>query len=264
MKNLRTVLITGATSGIGLSLALQYAQPGTTLVLHGRDDAMLDAVAAACRQQGATTKTLLHDLGDHVGWMEKLAHHCATTPVDLALVNAGVAHTSVHGIEPWEDVQHMLDVNLRAAMATVTVLAAAMCQRGSGQIALVSSLAAYVGLPLTPAYCASKAGLKAYGEAMRGRLAPYGVGVCVVMPGFVKTGMSDRFAAAKPSMVSSEWAARRIQRGLLRNPARLAFPQPLALGMWCLSVLPPSWSQFILGRLGYAAAPPTTPGAKAD
>jgi len=84
------------------------------------------------------------------------------------------------------------------------------------------------------------------------------------MPGFDKTGMSDRFATAKPSMVSSEWAARRIQRGLLRDPARLAFPQPLALGMWCLSVLPPSWSQFILGRLGYAAAPPTTPGAKAD
>jgi short-subunit dehydrogenase len=127
-----------------------------------------------------------------------------------------------------------------------------MRRRRTGQIALVSSLAAYVGMPVTPVYCASKAALKAYGEALRGWLAPQGVAVNVVLPGFVRTAMSDRFTAAKPWMMSPEEAALRIRRGLERNHARIAFPRPLAWGMWALSVLPMGMSQRILRSFGYA------------
>lgn len=259
-----SVLVTGASSGIGEALALCYARPGRTLVLHGRDHERLQSVVDQCRQRGATVHAVAHDLSDHMGWMDKLAAQCKATPVDLALVNAGVATASAEGIEPWADVQYTIDINLRAAIATVNVLATDMCRRGHGQIAVLSSLAGHVGLPLTPAYSASKAGIKAYGEAMRGRLAGYGVAVSVVMPGFVKTPMSDRFGAAKPLMVSSTWAACRIQRALMRNPARISFPQPLALGMWFLAVMPPAWAQFILRRLGYAGIARPAPGAAPD
>ncbi len=260
----RTVLITGASKGLGEALALQFAAPGVLLVLHGRDCGRLQSVSARCILQGATVQQLVHDLRDHPGWMEKLAAQCVRTPIDLLVVNAGIALTHLDGMEPWDDVSATLDVNLTAAIATATIGAAAMCARGKGQIALVSSLAAYVGMPQTPAYCASKAGLKAYGEALRARIARHGVGVTVVLPGFVATDMSARFPAATPFIVSSALAARHIAQALRRNPARISFPQPLAFGMWVLSILPPAWSQRILRVTGYAELRRAKPRARPD
>ena len=255
-RTVATVLITGASGGIGQALADCYAAPGCTLVLHGRDPQRLQVLAQRCRERGARTDVLEHDLADSAGWMARLSTYCADTPIDLALLCAGVAGTPADGLDPWDGVQAMLDVNLRAAMATVSVLAAPMGRRGHGQIALIGSLAAHVGMPLSPAYCASKAGLKAYGEAMRSVLAPHGVALTVVLPGFVETAMSDRYPAPKPFMVSAPQAARRIQSALRRNPARIAFPQPLAFGMWALGSLPPAWAQWLLRRLGYGVDKP--------
>ena len=76
----------------------------------------------------------------------------------------------------------------------------------------------------------------------------------VVLPGFVETAMSAQFPAAKPFLLSPEDAARRIKDGLAKNQARISFPFPLALGMWTLSVLPASWSLWILRVLGFAGA----------
>jgi short-subunit dehydrogenase len=147
----------------------------------------------------------------------------------------------------------VIDVNLKAAMALSHALIPGMRRRGSGQIALMSSLSAYFGLPVTPAYCASKAGLKAYGEALRGWLAPEGIAVNVVLPGFVASAMSDRFPAPRPFMMQPARAARLIRRGLARNRAHVAFPWPLRLGMWSLGLLPPDLSLLILRRLGFGA-----------
>jgi short-subunit dehydrogenase len=143
-------------------------------------------------------------------------------------------------------------INALAAMATVAGLLPSMRRRGRGQIALISSLSAWYGLGLTPAYCASKAALKAYGEALGGWLAPHGIGVTVVLPGFVRSAMSDRFPGPRPFLITPDRAARCIRRGLERGRSRIAFPWPLALGMWCLAVLPSGLSRWILGRLGYS------------
>jgi short-subunit dehydrogenase len=126
-----------------------------------------------------------------------------------------------------------------------------MRRRGAGQIAIVSSLAAYFGLPITPIYCASKAAMKGYGEALRGWLAPQGIAVNVVMPGFVRTPMSERFPGPKPWLMSPERAATLIRCGLQRNRARIAFPRTLAFGMWCLSVLPAALSQWMVRVAGF-------------
>jgi len=249
----RTVLITGATGGIGAALAAEYAEPGHTLLLQGRDAGALRALGESCGRRGAQVRLLPHDLADAAGWMQALARADAETPVDLAFMNAGVAATTANGLEPWPDVQAMLDVNLRAGIGSVSVLAPGMCRRGAGHLVLVGSLSAWVGMPLSPTYCATKAGLKAYAEAMRGALAPAGVAVTLVQPGFVHTPMSQRFAAPKPFMVSADAAARHIRRALRHRPARVAFPGLLSLGMQGLALLPVDLAQAVLRRLGYGA-----------
>lgn len=253
----RTVLVTGSAGGIGRALALQYARSGQTLVLHGRTEAGLQDLAALCREQGADVDLLAHDLVDADGWMRALAQADARRPIDLAFVNAGVATVQPDALESWPSTTSMLDVNLRAAIATANVLAGAMQARRSGHIVLVSSLAADVGMALTPVYCATKAGLSVYGDALRGRLAADGIRVTVVQPGFVRSAMSARYPGPQPQLLSAEAAARRICAALPRNPARLRFPRPLSWGLQALALLPVDWGHAILRWSGYGPQPGT-------
>jgi short-subunit dehydrogenase len=254
IKNPVTVLITGATGGIGTALARCYADAQRTLVLHGRDPSRLAALARECEMHGARVQCVSFDLRDGPGAVAALRGVSSNHVIDLAIVNAGVSSAIGTGREAecWDVAREVLAVNLDGALATIAGVLPDMRRRGAGQIAIVSSVAAYVGMPVTPVYCASKAALKVYGEALRGWLAPQGIQVNVVLPGFVRTHMSDRFPAGRPGMVSPERAAVLIRRGLERNRARIAFPRTIAWGMWGLSVLPASLSQRILRVLGYS------------
>ncbi|MBC7804056.1 MAG: SDR family NAD(P)-dependent oxidoreductase, partial [Candidatus Parcubacteria bacterium] len=193
------------------------------------------------------------DLRDRPALRAWLAGLAAQLPIDLAIVNAGVStNIGPEGAgERWEDVEALIEVNVLAALATVDALLPAMRLRRSGQIALIGSLAAYYGLPVAPSYGASKAALKAYGESIRGWLAPEGIGVSVVMPGFVESRMSRQFPGPRPFLWPADRAARAIKRALERNPARYSFPFPMNLGSWLLAVLPASVSQRLVALMGY-------------
>lgn len=249
----RHVLITGASGAIGRALALAYATPDVLLSLTGRDAMRLQQTAAMCRQCGAQVSSLELDISDTPALMHWIETQDQSQPIDLVIANAGITSTIGAGAETesWERIQQVFQINLIAALACIHPLTTRMARRGYGQIALMSSLGAYVGMPISPAYNASKAAILNYGTGLRGWLAPKGVGVTVICPGFVESAMSEKYPGPRPFMMPAEKAAQIIRSGLARNRAVIAFPLPLALTMRFLALLPTDWSLALQRRLKF-------------
>lgn len=250
---MKTILITGATGGIGQALAREYAAPGVHLILQGRNQVQLQSIANKCIEMGATVDTHELDLTVNHKLQQWLFAVYENAVPDLILVNAGVNTNmgSQYQGESFAAMNNLIEVNIRAAMTTVHMALPGMRVRGWGQIALISSLAGYYGLPMTPSYSASKAALKAFGESLRAGLAHEGIKINVVMPGYVTSDMCDAMPGPKPFQISAADAAKRIRRGLEKNQGRITFPFPLNIGCWLLAVMPPSISAWFLKRLGY-------------
>lgn len=253
MKKPKKILITGATGAIGRALSLSYSAPGVELVLHGRNIAELEETQSQCQAKGANTELFLMDLVDTDALLARLQQLEAAGYPDLVIANAGmnINHGTDNSGEDWQQINQLIDLNIKSTMALANFSATVMKQRGYGQIALVSSLAAFYGLPVTPSYSASKAAVKAYGEGMRGWLAPHGVEVNVIMPGYVKSTMCEEMPGPKPFLWTPDRAAKHIKWRLARNHARISFPFPLNIGCWGLGVLLPELSQWILKTLNY-------------
>lgn len=254
MKSTPTnILITGATGDIGAALAIAYAAPGIRLALTGKIQERLDAITLECEQKGAEVTNCEIDVRDEQAMTQWINEIDAKHPIDLVVANAGVTSSIEDdgSPEPWDRIKRVFDINLYGVLHTITPLVEPMRQRGHGQIAIVSSLAAYRGLPITPAYCGSKAGIKVYGEAMRGVLKEDGVKVNIICPGFVKSTMSDKFSRPKPFTITADQAAQYIIKGLKKNTECISFPFPLNLGTWMMSILPGPLADFFTRISGY-------------
>lgn len=225
----KTIVITGANRGIGEQLALRYAVPGNHLILIARQQTPLKRVAAACETRGAKVTQAVLDIREAEQVAEFLLRLDAQSPIDLIIANAGVAAT----LQPnWTaetslGLQHNFSINLQGTLNTITPLITRMIARQQGQIALMGSIAGLRGLPQSPSYSASKAAVHIYGQALRAWLSRYHVKVNVIIPGYVKTEMSDRLTGPKPLRMSSAKVAKIIQRGLDKNKAYIAFPKSL-------------------------------------
>ena len=251
-KTPKSILITGARSGIGRALALELAAPGIALGLLGRVESKLAEVAALCEAKGAVVQTGCVDVTDAAELFLWIQSFDEVHPIDWVLANAGVTGSigPSGALESLAESNALLAVNLNGVLNTVYASLPMLRGRGHGQIGLMSSLAAWRGMALTPVYSASKAGVKAYGEALRDLLAPEGVGVSVICPGFVDTPMSDRFPRHRPGMISAELAATKIVAGLRANKAYVAFPAAFILGLRLLNVLPFDVGSFFLRLMG--------------
>src|SRR6185436_9310037 len=147
-KSFASIVITGASSGIGEALAVDYAAPGVALALNGRDAARLEAVAEACRGKGATVDASLIDVTDRAALAAWLTAFDDAHPVDLAIANAGVSiDNGISSLDDFSRVRQTMAVNVDGVFNTLEPLVGRMMARRAGQIAIVSSLASFIGLP---------------------------------------------------------------------------------------------------------------------
>jgi short-subunit dehydrogenase len=163
----------------------------------------------------------------------------ANTPLDLIIANAGIsAGTGGKGMEATEQVQRIFATNIDGVINTIHPLLPAMIARKRGQIAIISSLAGIRALPSSPAYSASKACVRYYGEGLRGAIRKTGVSVSVVCPGYIKTPMTDANKFFMPFIMSAEKAARITAEGLAQKRGRIAFPDFFYAVLCVISCLP--------------------------
>lgn len=240
----RSIVITGASAGIGAALANSLAQPGVQMLLIARNDTRLAAIGEVCRAAGATVTVAAIDVTDRAAMADALTHFDDAASIDLLIANAGISSGLDAGRtpEPPDAARRVFAVHLEGMLNTLDPVLPAMLARGHGQIALMSSLAASAPLADMPAYSASKAAIRAYGTSLRRWLTPRGIAVSVICPGFVETAMSARHRGFKPFLVSRDRAAARILRGLKHDEANIAFPWPLVLLTWLGNRLPPRLS----------------------
>ncbi len=236
-----SIVVTGASSGIGAALAAAFARPGARLLLVGRDRTRLDIVAERCRARGALPDIAALDVRDEPALRAALQSFDSHHPADVVIASAGITNILEADavIEPPQTFRLVIETNLVGAYNTVAALAERMAARGRGRIALIGSLAGYRGFAQAPAYCASKAALKAFGEAMRTQLRPRGVAVTIALPGFVATPLEASYSSPKPLRMTADAAAWIIARAIRRRRACVAFPRSLAFGATLLALLPP-------------------------
>jgi len=239
----KSILVTGGSSGIGRALAWHYAAPGVCLTITGRDRERLAVAREALEARGASVAAMPVSVTDAAAMEALIREAEARRPLDLVVANAGVSGgTGGSGGEGAEQTRRITAVNVEGVVNTIEPAVAAFRQRRSAgpglQLALLSSLAGFRGYANAPAYCASKAWVRIWGEALRADLRPLGVGVSVICPGFVESRITAVNDFPMPMLWTAEKAAVRIAQGLARNKRRIAFPLPLYLASLAVAALP--------------------------
>lgn len=245
MRDPRHILITGASSGLGAALALEYAASGVRLSLHGRNAERLRQIAEMAQKRGAEVSLHSGDVTDAKDLAAWIVERDKAAAIDLLIANAGISGGTSHLGESEEQVRSIFDANVTGVFNTIHPALSLMMRRRHGQIALISSLASFRGFAGAPAYCASKAAVRVYGEGLRAEMAPHHVEINVVCPGFIKTPMTDVNPFPMPLLMTPEQAARIIHKGLRTNRARIAFPLPLYALVRVLTALPQPLLDFI-------------------
>ncbi|HSQ97435.1 MAG TPA: SDR family NAD(P)-dependent oxidoreductase [Rickettsiales bacterium] len=248
-SNIKSILITGASSGLGKELSIQFAKKGIILFLTGREKNRLLETANICEKKGAKVffKSLdIRNRKDVKKWIlecDKIAN------IDLIIANAGISAGTSDGVETEEQIYNIFDTNIYGVLNTIEPIIPKMIKRKKGQIAIISSMSAFIGMASCPAYSASKACVMNYGQALRGYLKQYNIKVSVVCPSFIRTPLTDKNKFKMPLIMTTEKASKKIIKGLSRNEGLITFPIIIYIVLKLIRILPFSWINFIFSRL---------------
>ncbi len=235
-----SILITGASSGIGEYLAVHLARYGAKLALLARRESELQRVAQRVREAGGQPLTVVHDVSDHAS-VAKVHNQVIDQqgPVDVAFLNAGIDFpTSIKRFDAAQ-IRRIFEVNVFGVCYWIEALLPRMVQRGHGTLVGVSSLAALRGFPGHSAYAASKAALSSFLESLRVE-TPDAIQVTIVEPGFVRSPMTDknRGRIRMPFIMETDQAASIIADQVAEGRRVIRFPWQLAAAVRVFSNLP--------------------------
>jgi short-subunit dehydrogenase len=231
----RVAWITGASTGIGRSIALLLASRGVTVAISARTAATLAEVATL----NSNIRAYPVDVTDRAAQAEVIGRiERELGPIDLAILNAGVWHPMSSNSFDVPKIEQSLAVNYLAAVYALESLLPAMSARRKGHIALVSSVAGYMGLPQAIAYAPGKAAMISLAEALRTDVARFDIDCSLINPGFVDTPMTKSNTFPMPFIVSADRAAAAIVRGLERKRFEIAFPWQLVTILRLVRLLP--------------------------
>ncbi|MEP6570395.1 MAG: SDR family NAD(P)-dependent oxidoreductase [Acidobacteriota bacterium] len=237
----KIVMITGASSGIGRGLALEFARRGAKLGLVARRADVLEEVIREIEAIGSKALALPADVQDAAS-MSAAAEKLRTEfgPIDIMIANAGIGPTRHAAEIDAAEIAGVINVNVIGASNSAAAVIPAMVDRRSGQLVIISSLAAYRGLPKSAAYCGSKAAVSAFFESLRLDLMPKGIDVTIIHPGFIKTPLTSGRDARMPFLMELDDAVKKMTRAIEERRKRYSFPWQLAT-IVRLGMIMPFW-----------------------
>ncbi len=231
----RRVWIVGASSGIGAALAVELARRGARLALSARNREGLQAIAERCGGASVVPMDVTVS-ADHPRAAAEVRE--ALGGLDVVFFNAGTYRPQ----RAWEldgaTVRATIDTNLSGVIEGVAAVVPDMLARGQGAVVVVGSVAGYAGLPRAAVYGPTKAALINFAEVLHLDLAPRGVDVFLVNPGFVATPLTAANRFRMPALISVDEAARRIVSGMARGRFEIHFPRRFTLALKLAALLP--------------------------
>ncbi|MFZ1816030.1 MAG: SDR family NAD(P)-dependent oxidoreductase [Rhizobiaceae bacterium] len=235
VTNWNSVWVTGASTGIGEALVRRLDGTGPAVAASARSADRLKSLA----MQGARIADYPIDVTDASAVeMCVKAIEAAQGPIDLAVLNAG-AWTLMDTDEiDLQGIRLGVEVNYMGVIHSLMAVLPGMLARGGGHIAITASVSGYRGLPKAVAYGPMKSALINLAETLKCELAPRGITVSLINPGFVDTPMTQRNPFPMPELISADEAAVQILAGLEKRKFEIAFPSRFAAAMKLLRILP--------------------------
>jgi len=245
----KVVMVTGASSGIGRGVAVELSRRGAKLGLVARRKETLQEIVSEFESRGGKALAVPGDVQDALAvraaadrFREQLG------PIDVLIANAGIGSTNDSAELRASEVAGVINVNVIGAANSVAAVVPEMVARGRGQLVVISSLAAYRGLPKSAAYCASKAAVSAFFESLRLDLQPRGIAVTIIHPGFIKTPLTAGRHAQMPFLMELDVAVEKILRAIEKKKKSYAFPWQLASIVRAGMIMPTSMYDWISRR----------------
>lgn len=236
------ILITGASSGIGRELAKLYASRDNELILLARREERLKELCLELKD-AKSTRIIVADVSEFEDLQEKIKSIGA---VDMVILNAGISLGHSLELTPFKEFKQLYDVNLLSNHAILEILLPRFKLQGSGKIVFISSLASLFSMPSSKAYSSSKRALNAYAEGIRHKYEPYGIRVVNILPGFIKSELTDKNSFHMPFLLSTEDGAKIIKRAIDKNRKFYPFPKRFYLFILIFRLFPDSLKQKII------------------
>lgn len=245
------ILITGASSGLGRQLAIEYAKECVNLFIIGRNIEHLQETFNECVKYGCNVFVKSIDVRNKKemeDYIEEVIDKHKS--IDLVIANAGVSGGTSKGDEESKQIYEIFDTNIAGVLNTIVPIIPSMKKNRKGKIVLISSMASFRGMPSAPSYSASKGCVRILGEALYNDLKRYNIKVSTVCPGFIRTPLTDKNQFKMPFIMNVEKASLKIKNGIEKEKKIIIFPKiiyflikfvdllPFGLNDWIFRILP--------------------------